>query len=357
MDEAEQTTADLGFRVMMLHLSALSPTTRASHAARHGKLYTVQDVRIWYTQNANPINCYLPGTRVRGRFVAGSKARYQGLAIDLVGADGSHLSVTPNHPVMTTRGLVAAAEVKESDYLVAYRPELEHSVGVPTLDGEAMGARIEDVFGALANTGHAFRSGVSAVDFHGDGANMHEHVDIVRADRVLPVAIDSAGGQLLDNLALEHAHAVASICSPFSLALDRIRLATTGLVRSLRVTFPFLRRTLGVSEQGTFVGSSRRPAVSIKSLGEPSASDAGTFADRLYRLSQQMGCIQLVEVVSAKRRVFDGHVYDLQEVSGLMVANGIIASNCKCTQVETLVDDKGVPLVPGVLARAEAWRK
>lgn len=57
MDEAEQTTADLGLRVMMLHLSALSPTTRASHAARHGKLYTVQDVRIWYTQSANGINC------------------------------------------------------------------------------------------------------------------------------------------------------------------------------------------------------------------------------------------------------------------------------------------------------------
>jgi len=57
MDEAEQTSADLGFRVMMLHLSALSPTTRASHAARHAKLYSVTDVRIWYTQDANSINC------------------------------------------------------------------------------------------------------------------------------------------------------------------------------------------------------------------------------------------------------------------------------------------------------------
>lgn len=57
LDEAEQTTLDLGFRVMMLHLSALSPTTRASHAARHARLFTITDVRVWYTRDANAINC------------------------------------------------------------------------------------------------------------------------------------------------------------------------------------------------------------------------------------------------------------------------------------------------------------
>lgn len=35
-----------------------------------------------------------------------------------------------------------------------------------------------------------------------------------------------------------------------------------------------------------------------------------------------------------------------------MVANGIISSNCKCSQVSILVDENGEPLVPAIQQRA-----
>ncbi|WP_288444785.1 phage minor head protein [uncultured Pantoea sp.] len=56
-DEHDSASDDLGLNVMLLHLSALSPTTRQTHALRHGKLYTSEEVRDWYSINGNAINC------------------------------------------------------------------------------------------------------------------------------------------------------------------------------------------------------------------------------------------------------------------------------------------------------------
>ena len=64
MDEADQATADLGIQLKMMHLSALSPTTRPDHAARHGNVYTVQTVRVWWASGANAINCKCTTTEV-----------------------------------------------------------------------------------------------------------------------------------------------------------------------------------------------------------------------------------------------------------------------------------------------------
>lgn len=47
----------LGIRVGVMHLSALSPSTRISHGERHGWVGTVQEEREWYAQGANRIQC------------------------------------------------------------------------------------------------------------------------------------------------------------------------------------------------------------------------------------------------------------------------------------------------------------
>lgn len=63
-DEAQDAQDLYGLRTMEMHISALSPTTRASHAARHGKLYTIEQVRDWWSQDANAINCKCSTTSV-----------------------------------------------------------------------------------------------------------------------------------------------------------------------------------------------------------------------------------------------------------------------------------------------------
>lgn len=56
-DEAEDARDFYGFRNKLMHLSALSATTRKSHAQRHAKLFSFDEVRSWYAQDGNSINC------------------------------------------------------------------------------------------------------------------------------------------------------------------------------------------------------------------------------------------------------------------------------------------------------------
>lgn len=56
--EEDQEASELyGIKTKLLHISALSPTTRNTHAARHAHLYTNEEVRDWYAKDANSINC------------------------------------------------------------------------------------------------------------------------------------------------------------------------------------------------------------------------------------------------------------------------------------------------------------
>jgi hypothetical protein len=57
LDEAEEAQQDLGLLTMMMQVSALSPTTRASHAIRHAELFTIEECRIWMATSPNMINC------------------------------------------------------------------------------------------------------------------------------------------------------------------------------------------------------------------------------------------------------------------------------------------------------------
>jgi SPP1 gp7 family putative phage head morphogenesis protein len=57
MDEADDARETLALRTMEMHLSALSPTTRVTHAQRHGKLFTTDQQRQWWSEGANSINC------------------------------------------------------------------------------------------------------------------------------------------------------------------------------------------------------------------------------------------------------------------------------------------------------------
>lgn len=64
LDEADSATQSLGIRTKMLWLSALSPTTRETHSARHGRLYETQEIREFYTRDGNSINCRCSSTSI-----------------------------------------------------------------------------------------------------------------------------------------------------------------------------------------------------------------------------------------------------------------------------------------------------
>lgn len=62
--EAQDAQERLGIRTKLMWLSALSPTTRRTHAARHGKLYTREEVEEFYSMDGNSVNCKCSFTEV-----------------------------------------------------------------------------------------------------------------------------------------------------------------------------------------------------------------------------------------------------------------------------------------------------
>lgn len=391
----------IGVNVGVMHLSALSPTTRISHARRHGGIFSVQEERAWYAQDGNRYNCYLPGTRVAGRFIAGSKARYEGPAVRLVTASGHDLRVTPNHPVMTARGLLPAAELRKGDHLVAYRPQVEAPARGGDLYGQLREAPIEEVFRSLVDLGHSLFVGVTAVDFHGDATHIQEDVHVVVADRVLPLAMDSALAQCLDEFKLVSSNPTASSERPESLSFRRIDLSASSDVgsRSLGELASGLseecrlRHASGLDttfSKPAIQGDSRHASLSAELLdryttlvprdqggnvepvgqlrGEVLESQAALVDKPLVErptgylrgvsdlLERHSATAQLDEVIEVGEFSFSGHVYDLEELSGLMIANGVMASNCKCSPSEVLLNDDGTPAFPDVVKRTQAAR-
>jgi len=64
LDSVKILSEQTGLRAGVLHISALLPTTREEHAARHGNAYTVDDQLQWWNQGANRINCHCSTTTV-----------------------------------------------------------------------------------------------------------------------------------------------------------------------------------------------------------------------------------------------------------------------------------------------------
>lgn len=57
-NETDWAADRLGLNTGLLWLSALKPTTRPWHHSRHGKIYTTDEVKDFYSENGNKFNCY-----------------------------------------------------------------------------------------------------------------------------------------------------------------------------------------------------------------------------------------------------------------------------------------------------------
>lgn len=385
----EDVYDDSDWGMESLWFSALASTSRRWHVARHGKTFTTEEVREFYSRNGNAINCYLPDTRVAGRFIGGVKSNYVGKAIEIVTSDGRRLRVTPNHPILTDRGLVAAGDINKGCNVFTYGDKIKDSAGVSHLDNDDGYSLIKDKFTSISKVGRSFTAGVTAIDFHGDGEFIKEDINVVLSDSVLPGASDPSRFEFLDDISLKHANselsprkALSSLFEGFfSVNASSSRfLSFFNNVHFVRIILANISNFLGFvirpilkselikppvdcnSANAVLVGQSKNRNSSnvlfmdfgnikavfnsvisnfvpsfTKSLAQEPVSYTKANGDFLDGLPVKVSTVSVVEV-----NIFDysGHVYDLQELSGLMVAEGIIASNCLCSQSPVLINKK-----------------
>jgi len=284
-------------------------------------------------------NCILPGAIVEGTFEAASKARYAGQAVDIKTRMGRTLSVTINHPVLTTGGFVAAGQLKEGDQLVCHVGE--DQLALPSVDEQNGPTLIQEAFRSFEQLGATSVERCTVFDFHGDARDFVERqVEIVGAYGKLRSDLDSqatdgTNESVVRRTGSDQCGLVES--SPLELRLVSVLHAATGDMRGRDPTLtsggsdPAVLRQLRfgraaeldasryenpVESGGGLVGVSRLPTTDAEFIGK-----------LFHRFAGQIATDDLVEI---RHFDFAGHVYDLQSPFGWIVADSIFISNCLC---------------------------
>lgn len=283
-------------------------------------------------------NCFPGETSVVAAGVLGSTARWwDGELVEIVTDAGRHLTVTPNHPILTPKGWVAAgALVEGSDVISSSRPERVAALVCP--DDYHAPALIEEIAVALSGTGSVTTATVpvAAEDFHGDGTG--SQVSVIRADRLLEDGWDVT---LAEPLGEQHLARRGSEKTSFtrSSALDlfgkRMGAPPGGGVGRGGVGTTLLRGTTGGLQAVSGGHIADRDPLVAKGSGKGPAAHSKLPSELLYRLP---GDVIVDPVVAVRRLPFSGHVYNLQTVCGWYIASGIVVHNCRCA-LAPVVDD------------------
>lgn len=251
---------------------------------------------------------------------------YTGDAIELVTARGRTLTITPNHPLLTSRGWVPAQLLRKDDSLIcgtlaekmAFRNPYIYDV--PTA--------ISEIFATLNNSSRdAARIMGSDVQFHGDGSNTD--VDIVFANRLLVNRIVSAISKPFHKKSFPPSDIMAA--PGFSMVLKlfvRGFLAPSGGMSLANVGESLFR---GHSCHPQFAGEFSAPGIDSghnNTRPDYVSTDGVTKTDRLLGFTRN---ITLDNIVNLRRcELVNIHVYNLQTSTNWYIANGIITHNCKC---------------------------
>lgn len=282
-------------------------------------------------------NC-LPGDTLVlpvGEVAAGSKRWFEGDVARIV-TSKYNLTATPNHPILTERGWVAAGKIKQGDKVWCYRPSEWERLLVDA-DNENVITPIKDVFSSLGVSG--FRVPVSAPDFHGDGAN--SEVAIIRTNsKVMPAADPFIAQPLGKNALVLTGVGEAPVFGQSSTAqLVEVGLAPAdgGVSSGNLLSALSLAHSAPPQEFGLRLTPGLNP-----SLDEVSSDNLARYSSHLRHAKFGLPSkIELQEVVEVDNSNFSGHVYNLQSESEVYVASGIITHNCRCrTEIVILPGSK-----------------
>lgn len=340
----------MGIKVRKKWLATLDDRTRASHRQLDGESVDVEarfSNGLVYPGDPNGrgeevYNCFLGDTLFDSdsEIVRSYRHLYRGKTVTVNTAGGVHFTCTPNHPILSTRGWVAADGLHEGDDLLvtcrswypATNPDVDHAF-----------SSFETFHDLTAVFGYERASRLS-VDFHGDRPT--SNVEVVSEERFLRVCLDALGFKGLDELSLVLSDPSAAGLRLLGSLFDGRSLGTSRYMGLLRKTLSL------VNGSGTHAD--------VHGLRAVAGGDTVIAQDAIYNLpAETMIRSELLDGLSGKVttdkivRVEVGstrgaHVYNLQTGNGYYFVNSIIgqmdngifaiAKNCRCTLVADLTD-------------------
>jgi CRISPR/Cas system-associated endoribonuclease Cas2 len=338
-------------------------------------------------------HCVVPETEVEASCSRAIRSEYHGEVVKITTRSGNNLTITPKHPIPAIgRGWVPASSLSETDQLIRYRRDRD--VGPFESEHVCHGpVTAEEAFHTIAEEAPSFSVEVSANDFHGDGRRVDGNVDVVGVNGALlrdAQALRVKGGR--DGLFML-AQRVAAILSstlnpqrtvPLLFGIERLSSSRfMGWINNL-VSSP-----LGPNSLPSLGLSFRLPANLDASLFEPSlqnpSRNTSVSCERLHRLAFCVTARKLFNIADLRPILFgrapysdtpgvetpayrglrntefvgdallrssapvltddvinvevkrhDGYVYDLEAMSGCMIANNLLISNCQCRYEDVL---------------------
>ena len=325
-----------------MYLATLDMKTCAETCGKlDGRIFLVKDQKPGY--NCPPMHpwCVLPDTKIIAPDAeAMTQSYYSGDVIEMLTANGTRLTVTPNHIVLTSRGWVRAKNLAKGDKVIYYRGwNKAGAESDPTNDNSI--PTIEQLFASAveASGGTSCRVPASAVDFKGDVVPQSE-INIVNIDSKLRDKLDPAARKLVSDVLLVEAGEASKIALNGKCFVKQflagLGLAADGIMSGLNVAHVLRMGTLTHHELvGLRISTDYDTRLFETENNDVSGNSKGIcdFVDGFPSV------VMLDDIVDVKIRKFSGHVYDASSLSTLYIANGIITSNCRCTTLSIISDE------------------
>lgn len=284
-------------------------------------------VRMAYL--CNVVACFPGDTTIEAVGVEKAyRRRYSGQVVQITTSNGG-FTVTPNHPILTDHGWIAAGLLQEGSHLVRTSFRQEFPSSDPHVDHGPVS--FEELFRAVAQDGVGDRIVGSNVDFHGDGGE--GQIDVVKHDRQLLLRDEATGGEHLCQGGFTPPHDGPCLLEP---ACSRLKHFAAGFggpgptayrvmggLGDLAAMFRPKPRQAG---SGGFGFVTEGDVAEGEQPAQSALPDMGFLGQRLDPLSSKVSFDQVVKIQAGK---FEGHVYNLQTACGQYTANGYVVSNCR----------------------------
>lgn len=263
----------------------------------------------------------LPG----GGVSAVSKRWYEGDFVTIETLENK-LTVTPNHPILTLDGWVAAGDLTEGDNVLGYSGSEWESL-IVNANNKNVKTVVKDIFSSFGVDG--FRVPTSAPDFHGDGAG--SDIAIIRTNgeivndwnsRVLQPSSES--DFILRNVIEQ---TPLTELSPETELVKGNVPSSGSIVSSRDLLLALFGRHSAPLDTFGFGLSSYMYSILNETAANDRPADTKLFSKAIFGFS---GDITLQKIVKISNFYSSGHVYNLQTDSEMYLANNIITHNCRC---------------------------
>jgi len=360
----------------------------------NGKIFSYDDLPVIDEKTGERglpgqlINCHPGYSRVQitNGCVKLYRRRHSGELVTLVASNGVILEATPNHPVLTGRGWVAAHEVNLGDDLIQCGNQ-----GLNVMKGDIQNAvsTFDQLFdlASLLVDGSDCQISSAGFDFHGDATD--NNVDVVDVAGMLGHGFDADVLKVLQQLILACAKPMGKSGLLFSASEEFFAanlFSPDGVVSGLGALFSKLWSEPGCVNEcllrlsslldSTFPkgsvyhraadavffgegedGASRQVlpgnliarklfailalAYSSNDFVSPSAESLGQIVsvDSKSISNCRKGVdpiLKRVSLIDKRISEYSGHVYNLESVDNWYIVNGFITHNCRCVSIPVI---------------------